>query len=242
MAITFVQKHWAPPVNWRETLGPRVMTLDVPELDAAFNMAAVILKNRTDAEIQEIVDLLVQSIAVAKGTSKSNTPAPDPRAIYEIYCTEGQTPPEVSIMDMLAVGTLLALARAHRTLNEVKITHQEEGVGKALATARAFSEWLYIVHLLNSNVAALELLSPLQIRAAAKKKITQLKVKAGKKGARTKYKADKTLIEKYYQDNNLDSMSVNDAALKIETAKLTLSKYSTIKTYIYAYKKNKNTQ
>jgi hypothetical protein len=243
MTITLVHHNWMLPVDWRITLGLRVKNLATHELDDAFSRALELLDKQSDEEVQLIIEFIAESIALQNGTAKfkAYAIAPDPRTFYEICSTAAPLPSKVSIMDGLAVGVLLALVFACRAMDRLKNTQQFDKrfteAGAAIANARAFSEWLYIINLLKTKDGAIELIFGRKVRALTKKKITEKKSVAAKKGAASLYQLDRELIFSYYEENKLGAMSASQAASIIESAKLTNAAHSTIKTYIYEYRK-----
>jgi hypothetical protein len=222
MAITVVSNFWALPPNWRETMWPQVQQLGVPELDAAFTKAAAILTNRTEVEVQDIADHLVQSIALTGGSSDPKYAVPDPRSIFAIYCCDGNgsAPPQWHFMEALAVGTVLALAGAWRTSDQAKITKQSSHSGKVLASARAFSEWLYLVHSLATSTETVDLLLPNLVRTAAKKKVTKNASKKSKGVWDAKLEPERQKVYAAYESGKPWGSTL-DAATKIYFADVT---------------------
>ena len=221
MAITVVSNYWALPPKWRETMGSQIQQLGVPELDAAFTKAAALLTNRTEVEVQEISDLLVQLIAVTGGASDPKYVVPDPREIFRLYCHDSmETAPDCHFMEALAVGTVLALAGAWRTFDQTKITKQSSHSAKALSSARAFSEWLYLVHSLATSTETVELLLPNLVRTAAKKKVTKNASKKSKGVWDAKLEPERQKVYAAYESGK-PWESTLDAATKIYFADVT---------------------
>jgi hypothetical protein len=240
MVIAFVSDNWVLPLNWRETLGPRVLALGGPDFERALTMSIAILTNLSDSKIQEIAAFLVQSIAATDGNSNPHSVIPEPRPIYQLYCSKSQVQPgEVSIMQALAVGTLLALLRACRISNEVTVTKLWAEAGKALSTARAFAEWLYIVNSLKGNADALNLLFHRQVRVVAKRNIAKKASKKSKATWEAKLGLEKVKVTQAYEAGK-PWASVKDAADKIHDDAVTLAvKYDKIYKWLLAYTKGK---
>lgn len=174
MTVTIIHTKSLVPKNWRKTLEARLQKLSIPELFDAFWSAEQILESRSDAEVLNMANELVQSIAPM--TVVANGPALPifPRMIYHRYSDNlNSTPPKgLSLLESLAIGTLFALDRACDAMTAAKTKPTWQEVCTALASTQAFDEWLYFVSRLKSDADALELLFPRQVRKAVKKKVS----------------------------------------------------------------------
>lgn len=177
MTITMVSPDWLVPNRWRTTLAARVAKLSIPELDQALSVVKTILEGRADAEIQSLARGLVQLIAPVSTTELEGVPlvfAFEPRMIYQLYSNGliSDQPKALTLLESLAVGTLIALNRACKAMDQAQNIGTSLNACAAIASARAFSEWLYMVSSLKNDAGALEHLFPRQVRNAAKKKIS----------------------------------------------------------------------
>jgi len=177
MTVSFVSANWLVPNDWQTALAPRVTKLSIPELNEALGVAKTILEGRSDTEIQSLARGLVQLVAPDATLTDKGVPLVfvlEPRDIYEIYRND-LMPPQyeaLSLLGSLAVGTLIALNRACKAADQSMSNGTSSNVCAGIASARAFSEWLYLVSSLKSNADVLENLFPRQVRTAVKKKIS----------------------------------------------------------------------
>jgi hypothetical protein len=217
-----------------------VLALGVPELDSAFTAATLTLGSLSEVEVQKIATQLVQSIATAEGISNPQSIIPDPRTIFQLYCSMDLTPPDqIPINQGLAVGAVLALLRACRTSDEVVVTKLWTEAGMALSIARAFSEWFFIVNSLKINASGLNLLFPRQIRAAAKKKITKQASKSAKAAWDAKLAPEKLRVIQAFESGK-PWASIKAAADKIhDDAVTTMVLYDKLYKWLLAYSKGK---
>ena len=178
MTVTVATSDWLVPNKWRTTLQPRVAKLSIPELEEALSVVKTVLEGRSDAEIQSLACVLVQSVAPTSGTEPKGVPLVfvfEPRMIYQLYssgmtrCTQQALP----LIENLAIGTLIAVNRACMAMDQANSIGASPNVYTAVSSARAFGEWLYFLSSLKSNADALEHLFPRQVRTAAKKKISK---------------------------------------------------------------------
>lgn len=244
MTVTIIRTKSVLPKNWRKTMESQVQKLLIPELSDAFDVAEKILKSRSEAEVQNMANDLVQSIAAraaGKSSAKGPTVVVDPRTIFLLYFDTpiSTHPPAQPISESLAIGTLLALVR---TCDAVDVGDGESitiEASTSLGNARAFGEWLYLVSRLNDNADALELLFPRQVRTAAKVKIKLSKAAAAKKGWRPELKPEKQAVFEYYEKHKAEFKSLADATTKIKNAKITPYLHSTVYSWLRAYVKAK---
>ncbi|MDA8093091.1 MAG: hypothetical protein M0T84_04135 [Betaproteobacteria bacterium] len=192
--------------DWREILALRVQKLSISELVDAFSAAEVVLGGKTDASIQNTAESLVQLVAQAGGpkggNGAANSPALDPRAIYCLYSnsfSSSAVPGSFSLVESLAVGTLVALGRACDVIDSLKSQPKWVEIGKVLALASSFGEWMYIASNLPHNGKAFELLFPGQVRAVAKKKASAKASKKAKKGWADKLDPEKQKVFETYE-------------------------------------------
>lgn len=239
------------PKNWRTTLAPRVSQLPVLGLSAAFEVAEGILKDRSNVDVQNMADSLLQSIAAGlckvsgESNSATTSTAIDPRDIYCLYASSFSAPPRsASIIESLAIGTLSALDRACDAMDVAKSKASWHEATRALAAACAFGEWIYMMSMQVSGAPVLGMPYPKQeVRALVKAKIKKSKSAAAKKGARKSQKPNKELVFAYYEQHKSEFKSLAHAAEKASGAKLyPESKYSTIYTWLRLYVKKMKAQ
>lgn len=235
----------ALPRKWRTTLAKRVAKLPFANLSEAFDGASAILEGRSDAEVQQIAEDLRQLIA-----KHLPTPSPkagtgqgfdvDPRIIYVLHAPfdAEHALDVVALGERLAIVTLLELTRACDAFSDAHDGPSWLKAAKSVSTARALSEWIYVIHTLLAGVgqAAKPAPSP-DIRAAAKAKIKKAKSEAAKKGWRKELKPDKQLVFGYYEQHKSEFKSLAKAASAIASKKLVLHESSTIYTWLRKYVK-----
>lgn len=249
MTITIVSAYWLVPNRWRTTLEARVAKLSIPELDEALSVVKTILEGRSDVEIQSLARGLVQLIAPASAIVPEGVPlvfAFQPRMIYQLYgnnMTSGQ-PQSLTFLESLAIGTLIALNRACRAMEQVKFTGTSLNVCTEIASARAFGEWIYMVCLQEGGAPYFNKPQTQQdVRAAVKAKVKQSKNLAAKKGWRKKNKPYKQKIFDFYEMNKSKFKSTAHAASEVFATE-TIDpddkiEYSTVYKWLLAYVKAK---
>jgi hypothetical protein len=249
MTVTIIRTKSVLPKNWRKTLEPRVRKLSIPELLDAFCAAEQILESRSDVEVQNMAGELVQSIAPM--TVVANGPALPvcPRMIYLRYSnSSNSTPPKgLSLLESLAIGTLFALDRACDAMTAAKTKPTWQKACTALASARAFGEWVFMVCMQENGSPYLnKSQNQPEVRAAVKAKIKQAKNLAAKKGWRKKNKPYKQKVFDFYELHKSKFKSTAHAASEVfETQTIGSDEgiaFSTVYNWLRAYVKAKKAE
>lgn len=248
MTITIVASDWLVPNRWCTTLEPRVSKLSIPELDEALSLVKTILEGRSDGEIQSLARDLVQSIAPISAMEPEGVPlafAFEPRMIYELFSNSitSSQPQTLTFLESLAIGTLIALNRACRAMDQANSVGNSLNACMAISSVRAFGEWIYMVCLQENGSPYFNKSQTQQdIRAAVKAKIKQSKAAAAKKGWRKEIKPHKQAVFEYYEQHKAEFYSLSDATSKIKDANITEFKDSTVYNWLLAYVKAKKAE
>lgn len=249
MTITMVNSDWLVPNRWRTTLESRVAKISIPELHEAFSVAKTILEGRSDAEIQRLARGLVKLIASVRTMESVGVPLVftlEPRMVYQLY-GHGLTSEKsqgLTLVDSMAIGGLIALNRACKMMEQVKVTGTSLDTCTAIASARAFGEWSYMLCIQESGAQYFNKLQPQQdIRAAVKAKVKQSKNLAATKGWRKKNKPYKQKIFDFYEMHKAKFKSTAHAAAEVFATE-TIDpedgiEYSTVYKWLLAYVKAK---
>lgn len=245
MTITIIRTKSLVPKNWRTTLEARVQKLSIPELFDPYWSAEQILESRSDDEVQNMANELVQLIA--QMTAVANGPALPicPRMIYLRYSNSlNLTPPKgLSLLESLAIGSLFSLHRACDAMTAAKTKPTWREACTAVASARAFGEWIYMVCMQEGGSPYFNKSQTQQnVRAAVKAKIKQSKAAAAKKGWRKEIKPHKQAVFEYYEQHKAEFKSLADATSKIKDANITEFKDSTVYNWLRAYVKAKKAE
>jgi hypothetical protein len=238
--MTIVTSDWLVPNNWRSTLEPRLVKLSIPELDEAFAAVKTILKGRSEAEVQSLAADLVQSITPGRAKKTKGVPLVfelEPRMISQLYSNSLTSAHQQAqtLVESLAIGTLISLNRACRAMDQAKNIGLSLNACAAIASARAFCEWIHVVCMQQDGFPFFNKPQTQQdIRAAVKAKIKQSKAAAAKKGWRSELKLEKKAVFDYYEQHKAEFKSLAKAATKIKDANITNYEYSTVYSWLRA--------
>lgn len=239
MTVTSILKsELSLPNNWHNTLAARVEKLPVPELSNAFSDAEAILDGRTETEVQKMAESLWQSIANTQGEKQAEIVL-DPRTIYGLYSNSlvSKPPRSVSVVDSLAIGTLVALDRACNSMDAIKNKASWLRFAREISAARVFGEWIYMLSSFSNQEHALELLFPGQVRTAAKKKISKKASRKSKKKWAEKLEPEKQKVINAYEAGK-PWKNVKAAAAKIHDDAVTNAvMYDKLYKWLLAYEK-----
>jgi hypothetical protein len=235
------------PAKWRTKLREQVDKTAFPELEEAFDAAALILAERTDDEVEQLAQYQLQLIAKAspvQGTQNDQSGPNDPRLVYCAHASAGAALNEVLdpqvFRESLAVGTLLALALASDVFANANCPKSWRAATQAIANARAFGEWIYILDtVLSDENQIVKFLPRGFIRAAAKRKVSKKASKKTKSYWDAKLAPEKQKVFKAYDDGG-PWTNVKAAAEKIHGDMVTTAiQFDKLYKWLLGYQKSK---